>query len=451
MMAKASSGSKSALGSLARILLLGGITVAMIVMLTAVQITHAFLSVTGGASGVSAVAIRDEARTFERYKERRAEIIQSIAKFQDQRSEALSLSSDAGVFQYFQKVQFRRFIFACYPKAQRDTRDLLEKDGEEISGLSWDFLLPVYQAAAEMPAPPTCPAINRQSTQALAPLRASKLEHDKLFPECDGKAAPRDRLECLWNNVTFGVGLEEITQQRRRSIEAELQARKVALNDLDSELLSDKVFADPAGRAAIAAWLELDGGAAPSDGKVLTVVNRAAGRFISLLVTLPVLAQSALLALLAGAVGGGVARFWESLGYRVFDGAQLDRASKAVSDLADKAKADDYAELIQELAPHLRKLDEAREAIDRFHKAQVTEAAWPLVTACFSGAGSALILWLLMTSGLFVLSGGDNVSSASPNVLLAISLAAGLAHRQVINVIFSLAQRFLSRGSGGDK
>lgn len=516
----------------ARVIYLLLLALVTILMLTSAQISYAYLSASGGDGAVSAIAIRDTARFYQDNRRARMEVLDAIAEQQSRRVRALNLVSDASLFEYFHKVQFRRFIFGCYPAAYAAVKTARGKDSASGNELGWDFLLAVYQEASKPVAagatPEVCTAAVRQNQAAVDQLKRSQdFDYGPLFDDCStarsGQSRPssRERLECLWDNVTNSVGLEELAQKHSAALDVELQARRGSVGSLDDELAGDRALANPTGRAAVAAWLALhgpfdvtcktdegrgcraagprdlavakpaiqlapatspsgtgqlagasqppasapkadapktnalDGQSKPTIGEAARAVARWIARLpsqaVALIATMPILAQSAVMAMAAGALGGGVACMWTLLGYRRTEPKEIrDAAAEAQSALADVSQATSGAAdaetrdalavadaRIGELATTLR---EASAALAAHADRSTGGDSAPVAVATFCGAVSALILWLLTTSGLFVLTGGDNAATASPNVLLALALMAGLTYARVIDLIFSIAE-----------
>ena len=452
-----------------RAVYLVAIAVGSIMLLTAAQIAHAYLTAAGSGSSISAVAIRDTAGKFSANRAAHQEALDQVSIQQSRRVGALSMNGDAALYQYFHKVQFRRLIFGCYPNQYTRVRNQLPKTAGEKSSdeLSWGSLLEVYIAArqAKVDGGEACTLALRDNSSAIARLKSSQFEWDDLFADCQKSSKTAEQLECLWDNVTLAVSLGELADARRSTFDQELQAARASASNFDAELATYEGLSEPSGRAAVAAWLSLDQPTVRSAGVgddsaqarppgLLQSIWEAPFKFIAWVATLPVLAQSALMAMLAGALGGGVARMWELLGYRRKEPVEIREAARDAAKTVqrldaelDKTSADqgELARVRSELEEFRQTLTAATDALSAAHIEQSTDGNAPIIIATFSGAVAALILWLLTTSGLFVLSGGENTSSASPNVLLAISLIAGLASKRVIDVIFSFAEGTLSR------
>jgi|GEM_PF-3702986 len=462
-------------------------------LLTATQISTAFLKGSGAADGVSAVSIRSAADVYAANRRFHREARQ--ASHNQRRAEfvGLKLAGDAEIYSYAHSVAFRRHIFGCYPAAYDSVRDQTDFKGRSDVELDWRFLSALYREAAKtsQQASPSCAAsampvddlvafftqepddvvrqrvwVPRASSQApshaIVPAAEPSRDHEvRPFANC---TLPGGRpLECLWTNATTAVGMGTASQKQQAARTAALNARLAGLQALDAELAADKMIASPEAQSAVAAWLELhnpdwinetpvpDGEATEAERSEPRGVWSALGhwlyrfpaRFVAGLVMMPVLAQSAALAMLAGALGGGVASLWESVAGESRVGAAA-RALAALGDRSRSAALDDVSAvaLREEIARAREAIEAASEKVD-----QVWSARTDILTSSFLGSAGALIVWLLTTGGLFVLSGGEEAGTASPNVLMALALVAGLARQKVIDLTFSIADRVFTIGA----
>lgn len=427
-------------------------------LLTAAQISNAFLKSSGAADGVSAVAIRAAAKT---YSDNRLEYRELQRSVQSQRFEGYNgqqTAADAAVYEYAHIVAFRRFIFGCAPAiyAEVRSRDEFKGPGAE---LSWAFLSELYRASA--------PQIQTEcNAGAISPDLISEffslpgVASDKSpFTNCVDELDARKRLECLWSNVTTAVGLGEVSVRYQASGAAVIATRQGGLRALDSDLVAGQGLGSASAVSAVAAWQELSNPGWDRDqdmsenpastgsgiGAFLAQVWKIPGRMIAALVVVPVLALSAGLAMSAGAFGGGVGSVWDSLSsardsQRIRNA--LEAVSKAMTRLAAQPSADSsVATAVEALR---RDVSEAGGVLQSAAADNAVVRA-SLLTEAFLGSVSALIVWLLATGGLFVLSGGADANSANPNVLLAFALVAGLARNRVIELAFSVASAVFSR------
>lgn len=476
--------------------LLAGLSLAL---LTAAQISTAFLAASGVTDGVSAVAIQSSAKRYEQNRRNVDSLLNTIQQTRDNRLTGVEIAANATIHDYVQTVAFRRFVFGCYPSAYAAVKDSPAFKGKESIELSWAFTSELYLSAKSAQAAVGCdltPMNLDQLLSALSPGGSSpaqtapqsgeaavgagardltvrtpslaELPADgaivasaKLYPVC-AKAMPVEQLDCLWTNVTVAVGLGAAVNRQLAGLQAAQDARSTALGALNADLGSDPALGDARGRTAVGAWCqlsricdeqeetanqELPAGRRKFAEFLLAPLNALgdlAGALVAALVVLPVLAQSAAMSMSAGALGGGVGHMWDRLGYGAFGHARLGRTQvelirlQTQLNLVDPDKPGD----VDGLKAGVDDLTSKIAAIQATNTDQPAPGA--MMTAAFLGSAAALVVWLLTTAGLFVISGGSDTASASPNVLLAFALIAGLARERVIERVFETANKAVS-------
>lgn len=449
-----------AIGRVGYLTLLAAVTLAL---LTAAQISTAYLGATGAEKGVSAVAIADAANGLGENKKYFQRLNDLISRQRSNQLTGIAIASDAGIYKYAYTVAFRRVVLGCYPDSFT-ARD--PQTGIEASDLSWDASVAIYKAAKALEPEDVGGAgcasnvdpnviVQRfmhvaQGSEAVSDGAFRAAAFGEIFVDCvkELNEAPT-QLECAWSNLTRSVGLSEVASRNQTGLQNALNASRSGLADLATDRAQLPGLASPEGLSAVAAYRSLRGdeepGNVPGRDETAPISLPWLGALIAALVVIPVLAQSALMAMFAGALGGGVANIWEGLGYGDGSESPLDKLAGTMQVVRRKLEAVAAStSQSHDMAAVLVSLKETAAELNRIN-AQTPDRS-SLLTATFLGAVAALIIWLLTTGGLFVLSGGDANSAASPNVLLAIALVAGLARAKVINLTFDIANKiFASR------
>jgi hypothetical protein len=475
-----------------------------LVLLTSAQIAYVYLSNEGVAGGLSAITINRSAERLLINVSESKRLERELNSAEAELTQATNARRLAERDTYGAKVDFRRFVLGCWP-------DPLLKREEGDSGLEYSTLRLVYIDArkASSPtangcplpedsalgtAPPPTPASGAPdpatatpSATPLPPLGGSS-STATFGSRCDDAQVNTDRvrLDCLFERLTAAVSKEsnDLRQASAAQESLELLVRDDAR--LAEALAADPILSSPKGRAAVETYLALRtndvdirkradeanliGSSEQTTDKqpgVLRRLLRAAGaageEFVGALVTMPLLGQSALLALFAGALGGGALFLWEALGLgpvRATPSAAVKAALAGTIDaveaavhrpaIADDPEAQAAAERALSALSALDRLTDAlaaklAEVERKLEQAggQAIQAKAPLLFAAFSGSMAAFVIWLLTTGGLFVFSGGEQSGSADPTILIAVALLAGLSYRRVVDIVVGLADRII--------
>lgn len=482
-----------------RVVFLALLAALSLALLTAAQISTAFLAASGVTDGVSAVGIQSSAKRYERNRRNVDVLIDAIQRTRDNRLTGVEIAANATIHDYVQTVAFRRFVFGCYPAAYTAVKNDPAFKGKEGIELSWAFTSELYLNAKggqwatgcdltpmnvdqllsalspggsspeQIISQPSAtvagtgaPSVTVRQSSSVEPAADGAIAASaKLYPVC-AKTTPVEQLDCLWTNVTVAVGLGAAVNRQLTGLQAAQDARSTALGALNGDLSADAALGDARGRTAVGAWCQLSricdeqqetaNEALPRQRFAfaeyllapLNTLGDVAGALVAALVVLPVLAQSAAMSMSAGALGGGVGHMWDRLGYGSFGPARLGRTQAELTQLKARLDSVDPASPgdVDGLKAGVIDLTAKIAAI------QISNANPPMpgamMTAAFLGSAAALVVWLLTTAGLFVISGGSDTASASPNVLLAFALIAGLARERVIERVFEIANKAVS-------